>query len=447
MKRALVWFRRDLRTGDQPALAAAVREAEEVVPLFIFDPAILKSPDIGAARVAYLLGALESLSKNLEALGGRLILRTGAPLEVLRKLAKDQAIEGIFFNEDYEPYARERDNAVRRWGEAEGVTIRSFHDQMVFPPGKIVKADGLPYTVFTPFSRAWLRESLSPCLARPKKIKTPASISSDPLPTLKSLGFRLDIPMIPAGERAAQELWKGFMTSALTRYGSQRNFPNIEGTSRLSPHLRFGAISARSMLHDITKVRAENPKAAKEIDVFRSELIWREFYKNILWNFPHVAKGAFRPLYDELPWENREDLFAAWCEGRTGFPIVDAAMRQLNQTGWMHNRLRMITASFLTKDLLVSWQWGERYFMQKLFDGDLAANNGGWQWAASTGTDAQPYFRIFNPLSQAEKFDPEGRFIEKWVPEVNELSYPAPVVNHAVQRDRALQMFKSIRAG
>jgi deoxyribodipyrimidine photo-lyase len=263
---------------------------------------------------------------------------------------------------------------------------------------------------------------------------------------LGELGIeKCDVPVPAAGEKSAQELLRAFLKKNIFRYQSTRNFPLEDSTSHLSPHLRFGTLSPRTVLAAARRARNEDPASKKQIDVFIGELIWRDFYKQILWEFPHVATRAFRPAYDKIKWENRTDWFQAWCEGQTGFPIVDAAMRQLNQTGWMHNRLRMIVSSFLTKDLLVSWQWGESYFMEKLFDGDLAANNGGWQWAAGTGTDAQPYFRIFNPTSQTEKFDPEGKFIAQYVPEANSLTYSAPIVDHAAQRIRALEMYKTAR--
>lgn len=446
MKRAIVWFRRDLRTIDNPALAKAVEQAEEIIPVFIFDPAILTAPDIGAPRVAYLLAALDSLDKNLRELGGRLIVRKGAPVEVLPALAQEAQAQALFWNDDVEPYALRRDAEVEARCLPEGIRVRRFQDQTVHGTDAVLKGDGTPYAVFTPYSRAWLAKPLPSPLPRPKKVVVPTQLSSEPLPTLAELGFTLRIPMIPAGEKAALDAWKTFAAGPIDSYAHQRNFPALEGTSRLSPHLRFGTLSPRWLAQRVEHLCKERTSHRKDIDVFRQELIWRDFYKTILRHFPHVATGCFKPEYDAIRWENRDDWFAAWCEGRTGYPIVDAAMRQLNATGWMHNRLRMIVASFLTKDLLISWQWGERYFMQKLFDGDLAANNGGWQWAASTGTDAQPYFRIFNPASQAAKFDPEGRFIEKWVPEATSLRAPPPMVDHAQQRPRALALFQAVRS-
>jgi deoxyribodipyrimidine photo-lyase len=254
----------------------------------------------------------------------------------------------------------------------------------------------------------------------------------------------VEIPLPPASEEAARRLFATFCSRDLPRYAEVRNLPALDATSRLSPHLRLGTISARTIAAAAEKAAQQHPSTRRQVDTFVGELIWRDFYRQILWHFPHVADGCFKTQYDRLPWENSERCFKAWREGRTGFPIVDAGMRQLNRTGWMHNRARMITAMFLTKDLLVSWQWGERYFMQKLLDADLASNNGGWQWSAGTGTDAQPYFRIFNPISQTQKFDPEGAYIRQYVPEIDTKDYPAPIVNHAEQRLKTLAMFQRV---
>jgi len=443
----IVWFRRDLRVSDHTALHRAAGSGAPVVAVFVFDPAILAAKDTGSRRTAFLLECLQSLEANLSHLGTPLIFRKGQPEVELRSLAKEAGAKKIFFNKDVEPFSRKRDEKVLRMAREDGLEIEACDDLMIHPPGKVQRAAGGPYTVFTPYSRAALGIPPHDPLPKPAKLTGAAKVKGTPLPTIQQLGLGpCDIPLPPAGEKAAQQLLRDFAAKNLRRYDSVRNFPHADATSRLSPHLRFGTISVRTVLAAARRARAEDPSAKKQIDVFISELLWRDFYKQILWEFPHVAGGSFRPEYDQIEWENRKDLFQAWCEGRTGFPIVDAAMRQLNQTGWMHNRLRMIVASFLTKDLLVSWQWGERYFMQKLFDGDLAANNGGWQWAAGTGTDAQPYFRIFNPTSQAERFDPDGKFIAQYVPEVDSLKYPAPIVDHARQRVRALEMYKKARA-
>ncbi len=442
---ALVWFRRDLRVADQPALAAAAEEFDIIVPFFILDPAILKARDTAAARVAFLLGALDSLQKNVAHLGGRLLIRQGKPEETIARLIEEARPAAIFWNRDYESYACKRDTAVEILCIRQGLDVRIYDDQCVHAPEIVLKKDGDPYTVFTPYSRAWRAIPEPTPVPPPRKLSTPASLNSEPLPDPKELGHSTAIDLPPPGERAALDLLGSFVRQHLAHYRSRRNFPERDATSRLSPHLRFGTISARIVLARARKALAEQAGPAAEIDTFISELIWRDFYKQILHHFPHVEHGCFRPVYDDLRWENNERLFAAWREGRTGYPIVDAAMRQLNTTGWMHNRLRMITASFLTKDLLIDWRWGERYFMQKLLDGDIAANNGGWQWAAGTGTDAQPFFRIFNPASQAHKFDPEGRFIETMIPEIDTRDYPPPVVDHSQRRLLALAMFKEVR--
>jgi deoxyribodipyrimidine photo-lyase len=446
MKTALMWFRRDLRLTDNTALLEATMEAERVVPLFIFDPCILDSPDTGSRRVGFLIACLESLDKNLRHVGGRLVVRQGEPLEVLRAVVSEAGASAVFFNADSECYARRRDESVTAWAKGTGVVVRSFEDQCIHPPGQVLKKDGTPYTVFTPFSRAWREQSTPRPRPAPKVIKVPPEVFSDPLPRADALKHPVDIDLPPAGERAALDRMKAFMAGPVGTYQSTRNLPALDTTSRLSPYLRFGVISARTVLTAAQRALAEEPGSAAEIGAFVNELIWRDFYKHILHHFPHVETGAFRREYDAIEWPNDRRLFTAWCEGRTGYPIVDAAMRQLNTTGWMHNRLRMITASFLTKDLLVDWKWGERYFMKQLLDGDLAANNGGWQWAAGTGTDAQPYFRIFNPASQTAKFDAREEFIRKYIPELDTPDYPRPVISHAEQRNKALALYKAVRA-
>jgi len=444
MKIALHWFRCDLRLGDNSALHAACAEADVVVPLFIFDPRILNAPDTGASIVGFMLECLASLDKNIEEAGGKLILRHGPVEEEMRAVLRETGAKTLYFNRDYEPEARKRDAAVEKLARSLGMEVCSYKDGVLHEADEILKADGEPYRVFTPYSRSWRAQAKSPVLPS-VRFKCPAGFkhpTSLPLPTAKQLGFKVDIPLPPAGERAGRDRLKQFVAGGVLHYASQRDFPVRDATSRLSPHLRLGTLSPRTVLAAAEKASERDPAARRETDIFVNELIWRDFYRQILWHYPHVAGGCFKKEYDELKWENDERLFAAWCEGRTGFPIVDAGMRQLNTTGWMHNRVRMIVAMFLTKDLLVSWQWGERYFMQKLIDADLASNNGGWQWSASTGTDAQPYFRIFNPISQARKFDPEGVYIQRYVPEADTLAYPAPIVDHARQRVKTLTLFK-----
>jgi deoxyribodipyrimidine photo-lyase len=447
MKIGIHWFRCDLRLADNSALHAACAEMDAVIPIFIFDPAILKAPETGAPQVAYMLRTLEALRADVQAAGGQLIFRHGKVIEEMRTVLKETGARFLFLNRDYEPYARERDDAVEKMARSLEVEVSSFKDGMIQEPHEVLKSDGKPYGVFTAYSRVWRTRAIAPVLPvvkfhRPVKLKKPRSL---PLPTLKELGFSTDLQLPDAGERIGRDVLKRFVAGGLHHYKKQRDFPAEKGTSQLSPHLRMGTISPRTVVAWVEKEAARRPKARADIDTFIGEIIWRDFYKQILWHHPHVATSCFKPQYNDLKWENNQRLFAAWCEGRTGYPIVDAGMRQLNSTGWMHNRVRMVVAAFLTKDLLVSWQWGERYFMQKLFDADLAANNGGWQWSASTGTDAQPYFRIFNPTSQAKKFDPEGVYIHRHVPEVETRAYPVPIVDHARQRVKALELFRKVR--
>ncbi|MEM9444351.1 MAG: deoxyribodipyrimidine photo-lyase [Verrucomicrobiota bacterium] len=451
MTTAIHWFRRDLRLSDNPSLYHALNEHDTVLPIFIFDPKILKAKDVGIPRIAYLLEALASLKKNLQYIGAELFILKGEPVQQLSGLFKANRITALYYNKDYEPYALERDNIVNQLCQKKEISCKVFEDLCIYPPNTILKKDGSPYTVFTPFSKA-LRQLTPPkTLPRPQSIKLPqktqTSLKSS-IPSLDELELRLEIPMISSGEKAANDALKSFLKKNIFHYASKRNSPFEDTTSRLSPHLRFGTISPRFIYLKVITLKNQSsnyPSQIHELDTFVSELIWRDFYKNILYHFPHVASGCYRPEYDRIPWQNDTRLFKKWCHGQTGFPIVDAAMRQLNQTGWMHNRLRMIVASFLCKDLHIDWKWGEKYFMQKLYDGDLAANNGGWQWTAGTGTDAAPYFRIFNPTSQAEKFDPEGHFIKKYVPESNSLDYPPPVVDHSQSRQKTLLLYKEAK--
>jgi len=420
-------------------------EADIVVPLFIFDPHILSAPDTGAPIVGFMLGCLASLEKNIAAAGGKLIFRHGRVEEEMRDLLRATGAQALYFNRDYEPEARKRDAAVEKVARSLGVGVHSYKDGVLHEPDEILKPDGEPYRVFTAYSRSWRTRRRAPVLpavkfTRPPGFKDPTGV---PLPMARDLGFTVEISLPPAGERAARRRLREFAEGDLLHYADQRDFPARDSTSRLSPHLRLGTLSPRTVLAAAENAATVHPEARRQAETLVNELVWRDFYRQILWHYPHVAGASFQEKYDGLKWENDERLFAAWCEGRTGFPIVDAGMRQLNTTGWMHNRVRMITAMFLTKDLLISWQWGERYFMRKLVDADLASNNGGWQWSASTGTDAQPYFRIFNPMAQARKFDPEGAYIRRYVPEADTLAYPAPIVDHATQRVKALALFQS----
>ncbi len=463
------WFRRDLRISDNTALHEAWNRAQCLVPVFVWDDAILKSPDVGPARVAFLLQSLEALRRNLESLGHRLVIRHGPPARELTLLAAQVRAAAVFTNRDYEPYSIQRDRTVAAELYRAGVHFESFKDSVIWEGRELLTQAGAPYTVFTPYSKAWRARPVPPPVPRIGTARFPVdpSVTSLPLPSdSAALDHPLRQSLPEAGEHSAQTALRTFLQSSVLNYAEDRNFPAREsGTSHLSPHFRFGTLNIRTALHRLQQTAADTHSAggARSLQTWETELIWREFYIQILANFPHVAHGCFRPEYDHLEWSGSDSHFQAWCDGQTGFPIVDAALRCLAATGFMHNRLRMITAMFLVKDLLVSWQRGERHFMRLLVDGDLAANNGGWQWSAGTGTDAAPYFRIFNPVSQGEKFDPEGTFVRKWVPELsgvepdlihrpweNDLllrrtGYPAPIVDHARQRERCLDMFKKAR--
>jgi len=463
---AIHWFRRDLRVSDNTALVEASKRAETVIPVFIFEDAFRTGPDVGAARLAFLLQSVESLRKNLAELGHTLIIRSGKSEDILPQLCQETGAQAVFANKRYEPYTQRRDERLTSALLKVNAGFELFKDAVVWEEQEILTQQGKPYTVFTPYSKAWKAKPIP--LPRPtlgRNQTHTASFKSDVLPaTPDQMGHPLTQTIPPGGERAALELLRQFMAGPVYEYGTNRNFPAVDGTSNLSPHLRAGTIGIRTILASLKKARNKaTPAQAAHCDVFLNELIWREFYLQVLHNFPHVTKGAFRPEYDQLKWSNDEKHFQAWCEGRTGYPIVDAAMRCLNATGTMHNRLRMIVAMFLTKDLLIHWQWGERYFMKQLVDGDMAANNGGWQWSAGTGTDAAPYFRIFNPVSQAEKFDPEGKFVRRWIPELKDFpddliqqpwenplllsksKYPQRIVLHEEQRGKCLAMFKAIK--
>jgi len=467
VKTVIHWFRRDLRVADNTALSEAARRTERVVPVFIVEDAFRTGADVGPARLAFLLRSLAELKTALSRLGYPLIVRRGRSAKVLPALAKEIRAEAVFCNKRPEPYAQARDSRVFNALNAAGLGFESFKDAVVWEEQEILTQAGQPFTVFTPYSKAWKARKLPPPRPALPPSRSPGpKIRSEPLPVDPAeLGHPLSQTLPLAGEAAARETLRQFMSEPVLRYGEARDFPAADGTSQLSPHLRAGTIGIRTILAQLTQARAKAklPAQRESCDVFLGELIWREFYQQVLFNSPHVTKGAFRPAYDRLEWSGEEGHFHAWCAGRTGYPIVDAAMRCLNTTGWMHNRLRMIVAMFLTKDLLIHWQKGERYFMQQLVDGDLAANNGGWQWSAGTGTDAAPYFRIFNPVSQGEKFDPAGEFVRRWVPELatlppalihrpwedaavaRQLNYPRRIVIHEEQRPKCLAMFAAVK--
>jgi deoxyribodipyrimidine photo-lyase len=461
MKSVIWWVRRDLRLSDNEALFSALETAEQVVPVFVIDNGLLRSPYNSQRRLNFLLHGLRKLDGDLRARGGRLVLRRGVPVVELEKLVRESGAGAIFAEADHSPYARQRDEAASAKLPLELIAGVSVH-----PPGTVLKPDGSPYTVFTPFSRAWkaLPWPGSPRPA-PERVLVPEEITSLSLEEMKDL-FEED--RFPAGEAEGQQRLKAFRHEQIYWYGERRNRLDLDGTSALSPYLRFGMISARQAAHAARTAleEAETSSARKSAETWLSELIWREFYIHILHHFPHVRGTAFRTHMADIQWENNEEAFLAWKEGRTGYPVVDAGMRQLSALGWMHNRARMITASFLVKDLLIDWRWGEQYFMQMLLDGDPAANNGGWQWTAGTGTDAAPYFRVFNPVLQGKKFDPQGEYVRRFVPELANVpdeyihepwkmngemqkqvgctigvDYPLPMVDHAEARLRALARY------
>lgn len=468
MKTTVWWIRRDLRLTDNQALAAAAKTAEQVIPLFIVDPFFAASDYVGDKRLAFLWAGLRQLDTDLRQRGSRLIVRYGRPHHVLSGILAETGAEAIFAEEDFSSYARQRDSQL-----AKSLPLYLVPGIVVHPPGTVLKQDGEPYTVFTPFKKnAWLERPLpqqSDLLSAPGRLSTPDKIQSDALPTKPELPKVM--PFIP-GEVEAQHRLEAFAQRAIGRYAQDRDLVSLSGTSQLSPYLRFGMLSARqAVVTAVTAMQqASSNEARKGAETWLSELIWREFYVHILYHFPHVLHRSFRPEYDGIKWRNWEDEFDAWCNGRTGYPLVDAAMRQLTTIGWMHNRARMVVASFLVKDLLIDWRWGEKFFMQHLIDGDPAANNGGWQWTAGTGTDAAPYFRIFNPTAQSRKFDPDGAFIRRWLPELADVpnnfihepwkmpplvqkstncqigeDYPEPIVNHQKARDWTLAAYKSAR--
>ncbi|GHD69124.1 cryptochrome/photolyase family protein [Jeongeupia chitinilytica] len=467
MSTALVWLRRDLRLFDHAALFHALKHHDCVIPVFIFDRDILYPLPRADRRVAFIHATLAELKAELVACASELVIRHGQPTTAIPALAQEFGATAVYANRDYEPAAIARDAEVAARLAALEIGFETFKDQVIFEQDEIRTKTGGMYSVFTPYKRAWLAK-LDDFYVRAYPVRQYAHrlalLPPQPWPSLSELGFEPDdAPALPAGCSGGETLFNDFC-NRLDRYHETRDFPGIKGPSYLSVHLRFGTVSIRELAAHAWR------QGGAGAETWLSELCWRDFYQQLLWHRPDVVGHAFRREYDALPFPNDAALFAAWCEGRTGYPIVDAAMRQLNRTGYMHNRLRMITASFLVKDLLVDWRWGERYFAEKLLDFDLAANNGGWQWAASTGCDAQPYFRIFNPVTQSEKFDPDGRFIRRYCPELSALGpdaihapwlahppglreagvrlgtdYPWPVVDHAKQRELALALFKAAR--
>lgn len=471
-KTSLYWFRRAVRLDDNYGLTAVVAHSENVIPVFVLDPAILTQGTTGPARTRFLFDALRDVDQSLRKIGGRLIVRYGKPEEELARLVQETGATGLYFGREVEPYGQERDKRVTHKMKDLGVTVETFADHLLTEPGDVMTKVGTPYSVFTPYKRVWLEQPIDKPVAAPKHLKTPEDLHSEALPELpKLVGVAGELdqePLVQGSEAEGRKWLDKFLDRCLRDYDAERDFPSHEGTSRLSAYLRSGVLSVRRVFADVQKVRAATPTGKRTgADTFLSELAWRDFYYQILFHYPHVAGHAFKPAYDGLQWENRDEFFDAWCQGKTGYPFIDAAQRQMNRQAWMHNRARMATASFLCKDLLCDWKRGQDYFMQKLIDGDLAPNNGGWQWAAGTGTDAQPFFRIFNPVSQGEKFDPDGTYVKTWCPELSKVpakyihspwklsvaeqeyagcvlgrDYPHPIVDHKTQREKALNLYR-----
>ncbi|MEQ1831451.1 MAG: deoxyribodipyrimidine photo-lyase [Candidatus Eisenbacteria bacterium] len=475
--RILHWFRKDLRLDDNPALSEAAHDAQhDVVPFYASDPEWFARPDMAATRVRFVLGALTELSAAIAARGSRLALAHGDPALTVVRAAQQAGADAVYWNDEYEPALRARDGRVEAALVAAGVRVKRFHDRLLTPPGMVKSGAGTPYTVYTPFKKACEQLPMASPHARVEKLAA-HELPSPRLATLERLGFTepKSAPW-PAGESHANDRLSHFLgvvssrPQGLVAYATHRDFPSVPATSALSADLKFGTIGIRRVAHGTRAVAAADRLLLEPATKFVQELRWRDFFAHVLWHFPHVEHGAFRREYDALRWHGTDAEFAAWCAGRTGYPIVDAGMRELLATGLMHNRVRMIVASFLTKDLLLDWRRGERWFMNHLVDGDLASNNGGWQWSAGTGTDAAPYFRIFNPVTQGMRFDPHGTYVKQWCPEIAGLpddvvhrpweaaplvlgaagvvlgdTYPQPIVDHSERRELALAMYGEVK--
>ena len=422
MKINVFWLRRDLRFTDNVGFSEALKSNLPVLPIFIFDKKILNELPEKDARVNFIHDTLSKMTAQLNKKGAGIRGYYGNPKECIEKLIQKHEVNAIYTNRDYEPYALNRDKEIGKLLDLKGIEFKTFKDQVIFEKSEVTKEDGNPYTVYTPYKNKWLSHFDKSTMIENHELNLDNCLKGDfDFPSLQDMGFEeSDIKVRPIN------------LSQLDEYEKTRDFPETDGTSYLGPHLRFGTVSVRSIIR----------KLDKKDEVFLSELIWREFFMQILYHFPHVVENNFRSKYDGIQWRNNKEEFEKWCQGKTGYPMVDAGMRQLNRTGYMHNRVRMVTASFLTKHLLIDWKWGEAYFAQHLLDYDLASNNGNWQWAAGTGCDASPYFRVFNPESQLKKFDKQMNYVGKWAPEYLELIYPKPMVNHKFARNRCLEVYK-----
>ena len=422
----IFWFRRDLRLEDNTALFHALNENEEVLPIFIFDTTILKHLDKQDARVSFIHQELNKINLKLKSIGKSLALFYGTPEEIFNQLIAENSIEAVYANHDYEPAARKRDKSVNEILKSKGITFKTCKDQVIFEKSEVVKEDGSPYVVYTPYSKKWLEKFKSIQLNNypSETLIHKFTKHNYPFLTLENIGFKPTTIQLP--NYSIEE-------KRISNYEATRNFPAVDGTSLVGVHLRFGTISIRKLVN-----YAQNFSNI----TYLKELIWREFFMQILWHFPHTTAKSFKEKYDGIEWINNEKEFKKWCEGKTGYPFVDAGMRELNATGHMHNRVRMIVASFLCKHLLIDWRWGEAYFATKLLDYEQASNVGNWQWAAGSGVDAAPYFRIFNPTEQIKKFDSELKYIKKWIPDLNTSNYPEPIIEHKLARERCLTTYK-----
>ena len=421
MKIAIFWFRRDLRLEDNTALQAALNSGNQVLPIFIFDQDILSDLPKQDARLGFIHDLLTGINSSLHSYESGVHCLFGNPISVWKSLIESYDISSVFINKDYEPYARKRDQEIAALLSENGIVLHTFKDQVIFEENEILKADGKPYTVFTPYKNKWLSHFSKKMLTSEVSNFKALYKQKQVLPALSSMNFKV-----------ATIKEKPYDLSSLSEYIRSRDLPSADNTSYMSPHLRFGSVSIREIIGTLKDTDA----------VFLSELIWREFFMQIIYHFPRVVTENFKVKYNGIVWRNDQEEFEKWCIGKTGYPMVDAGMRQLNATGYMHNRVRMVTASFLCKHLLIDWRWGEAYFAQKLLDYELSSNNGNWQWSAGTGCDATPYFRVFNPTSQQQKFDGKGIYVKKWIPELDSFDYVPPMVDHKLARERALSTYK-----
>jgi deoxyribodipyrimidine photo-lyase len=422
----IFWFRRDLRLEDNHGLYEALANSKAVLPIFIFDKMILDELPQDDARVTFIYECLVEINTKLQKINKSLAVFYGKPEDIFEQIIADHKLEAVYTNHDYEPYALKRDTELKSFFDQKSISFQTFKDQVVFERNEVVKDDGTPYVVYTPFSKKWKEKLKNNPIENYKSEALLEKIAphSYPFIGLNDFGFK---------ESAIKVRPYDITKNIIENYTDTRNFPAVDKTSYASVHLRFGTISTRKLVQYAAKF---------EDETYLKELIWREFFMQILWHFPNTVHNSFRPKYDAIQWKNNEDLFKKWCQGKTGYPIVDAGMRQLNKTGYMHNRVRMVVASFLTKHLLIDWRWGETYFAQKLLDYEQSSNVGNWQWAAGSGVDAAPYFRIFNPTEQVKKFDKDLKYIKKWVPELETLHYPDPIVDHKTARELCLKTYK-----